>query len=66
MLPKTILHRLELFYAVNAFGVLLREHEAREGLPELHPTGTVCHPAKAGTVPVDLPSSGVERAAATL
>ena len=58
---EAILHRLELLDAVDPLGLLLRIHETGKRLAELHPAGTVGHPAEARTVPVDFPGDGVER-----
>ncbi len=62
ILPKTILHGLELLHAIDPLGLLLRKYETGERLAELHAAGTIRHPTETRTVPVDFPSYGVKRA----
>jgi hypothetical protein len=60
MLPEAILHGFKLLHAVNTLRLLLREHKARESLPELHTARTVSHPPQARAIPVDFPSFWIE------
>lgn len=60
VLSEAILHRLELFDTINPLGIRLREYETGKCLAELHAAGTISHPTKARTIPIDFPSDGVE------
>lgn len=61
VLSEAILHRLELFDAINTLGILLRKHETGKRLAELHAARTVGHPTETRTVPVNFPGHGVKR-----
>lgn len=60
MRPKAVLHALELFHALDALGLGLAVHEARECSAEFFSAGPVGHPTETRAVPVDLASFRVE------
>ena len=60
MLPEAILHGFKLPHTVNTLRFLLREHEARESLPELHTARTMSQSPQARAIPVDSPGFWIE------